>query len=124
MAQFSVTLPTSDELAVMMGDRERITLLLRSLASDLDEVDRRLSDINWRERSMGAAAHAEERSSLLARRTELDSRLRVMARQLNGLDSALSRLKGLHDRPAARVGTCPHCGYPSLDSGLCAYCRP
>ncbi len=24
----------------------------------------------------------------------------------------------------ARVGTCPHCGYPSLESGLCAYCRP
>lgn len=24
---------------------------------------------------------------------------------------------------AARVGTCPDCGYPSLDSLSCAFCR-
>jgi hypothetical protein len=22
------------------------------------------------------------------------------------------------------VGMCPYCGYPSLNSGLCAFCRP
>jgi len=26
--------------------------------------------------------------------------------------------------PAARVGICPDCGYPSLESILCAFCRP
>lgn len=22
------------------------------------------------------------------------------------------------------VGTCPYCGYPSIGSGMCAFCRP
>lgn len=124
MAHFPVAVPSGDTLSLMMGDRERLTLLLRGLASDLDEVERRLADIAWRERCTDPAAHADERTSLMARRTHLDSRLRVMALKLNGLDSALSSLKGFPDGPATRVGTCPDCGYPSLDSGLCAYCRP
>jgi hypothetical protein len=47
-----------------------------------------------------------------------------MAGQLNHLDVVLSDLRGRPQFPTARVGTCPHCGYPSLGSGLCAYCRP
>ncbi len=40
------------------------------------------------------------------------------------LGVTLSALSQHLDRTVTRVGTCPHCGYPSLDSGLCAYCRP
>jgi len=109
---------------MMMVDRERLTLLLRGLAADLDEVDRRLSELEWRERGAGWAAQTGERADLVTRRTRLDARLRVLALQLNELDCAMSTLKGHHHGRGARVGTCPHCGYPSLDSGLCAYCRP
>ncbi len=34
-------------------------------------------------------------------------------------------LRDLADlNPVARVGVCPDCGYPSLESILCAFCRP
>ena len=54
----------------------------------------------------------------------MNARLRDLARKLNDLDAALAGRKGLVTAPATRVGICPDCGYPSLDSGLCAFCRP
>lgn len=114
-------------LAGMQAARDRLTHLLRSLAAELDGIDRRLSDLTW-QRLRGAAVTAGEtlceRTALEARREQMTARLHVMAGQLNHLDVVLSDLRGHDHVPAARVGTCPHCGYPSLGSGLCAYCRP
>jgi chromosome segregation ATPase len=121
-------LPASDgALAGMQLDRDRLTHLLRSLATELDGLDRRLSDITWQHaRPTGAAVSdtRSERTALEAQREQLTARLHVMAGQLNHLDLVLSDLRGHEQLPTARVGTCPQCGYPSLGSGLCAYCRP
>lgn len=114
----------SQTLTGMSADREQLTRLTRSLAADLDELDRQLSDLTWRQRSLATTPADHEGSAMLARREQLTSRLLGFARQLNDLDATLSNLTGQPERPAGRVGICPHCGYPSLDSGLCAYCRP
>lgn len=114
-------------LAGMLADRDRLTRLLRGLAAELDEIDRRLSDITW-QRARGAAVSGGEtlrdRAAIEVQREQLTARLHAMAGQLNHLDVVLSDLRGRPQFPTARVGTCPHCGYPSLGSGLCAYCRP
>ena len=126
-AQFPVVpLTTQPTLTGVPTDRDQLTRLLRSLAAELDELDRRLSDLSWQQRSLTPelAATGHERAALLARSKQLTSRLRGFARELNDLDSTLSNVTGYQHSPAGRVGTCPHCGYPSLDSGLCAYCRP
>ena len=116
------------DLAQMESDREQLTRHLRALAADLDGLDRRLSDLIWRQRCRPAdPAEGEmlsERTTLESRRAEMASRLRDLARKLNDLDAALAGRKGLVTAPATRVGICPDCGYPSLDSGLCAFCRP
>lgn len=121
-------LPTPQTLTGMSADREQLTGLLRTLAADLDELDRRLFDLSWRPQSLAAECTVpsppHQRAALLARREQLTARFRGLARQLKDLDTALSTLTTHQNRPAGRVGTCPHCGYPSLDSGLCAYCRP
>ena len=108
-------------LAGVQAHREQLTLLLRGLAAELDDLDRRLSDLAWHQRGRltGRTETQECHDSgvLLSRREQLNTRLRGLARQLTDLDRK-------HERPATRVGTCPHCGYPSLDSGLCAFCRP
>ena len=131
---------TGGALAGMQADRDRLTHLLRGLAAELDELDRQLSDITWqRGRPVGAAethvveTHVVEtdvveiprgRTALEAEREHLTTRLHVMARLLNQLDAALSDLRGQEELLVGRVGPCPQCGYPSLGSGLCAYCRP
>ena len=121
-------IPASDgALAGIQADRDRLTHLLRGLANELDGLDRRLSEITWqRARPAGAAVGDMccERTALESQRGELTARLHVMAGQLNHLNLVLSDLRGHDQLPTARVGTCPHCGYPSLGSGLCAYCRP
>ena len=118
----------TDESGRMRSDREQLTLHLRALAADLDGLDRRLSDLIWQQRCRPAdPARAEmltERTALESRRAQMTSRLRDLARQLNDFDVALARQRGLMPTPATRVGICPDCGYPSLDSGLCAFCRP
>ena len=118
----------TDESALLRSEREQLTLHLRALAADLDALDRRLSDLIWQQRCRPAdPARGEmrtERTTLESRRSEMTSRLRDLARQLNDFDVALARQKGLVTAPATRVGICPDCGYPSLDSGLCAFCRP
>jgi hypothetical protein len=53
----------------------------------------------------------------------LTDRLGVLAQRLNSLDNAMSGVTSDQSR-GALVGTCPYCGYPSLGSGLCAFCRP
>jgi len=114
-------------LAGMQNDRDRLTHLLRGLATELDGLDHRLSEIIWQSaRPTGATAGdtRRERAALEAQREQLTARLHEMAGQLNHLDLVLSDLKGHQQLPTARVGTCPQCGYPSLGSGLCAYCRP
>jgi hypothetical protein len=120
--------PTPQTLTGLPADREQLTGLLRGLAADLDELDRRLFDLSWRPQSLAVEYQASslpgERTALLARREQLTTRFNALAQQLKNLDSALSTLTHHQNRPAGRVGTCPHCGYPSLDSGLCAYCRP
>jgi chromosome segregation ATPase len=115
-------------LALMRDHREQLTQLLRTLAARLDELDRRLTDLAWpRHRQHVGVQLGEllcERTALEADRSRLTERLAVLAKQLKALDSQLSDNAG-HDLPgAARVGTCPYCGYPSLGSGLCAFCRP
>ena len=46
------------------------------------------------------------------------------ARPLNDSDGAISLRNDGELRAAPQVGICPHCGYPSLGSRSCAYCRP
>lgn len=97
------------------------------LAAELDGLDRRLSDLAWRQRTelLGQVSElSSERSGLEARRDRLTSTLRRLAVELDNLDTTLEHWKSHHPLPANRVGTCPDCGYPSLDSGLCAFCRP
>ncbi|MFN8071871.1 MAG: hypothetical protein U0R66_08710 [Mycobacterium sp.] len=114
-------------LAVMEADREQLTLLLRGLASRLDELDRRLADLTWRrQRPHTGGRFGEtfcERTALEAERDRLTDRLAVLAQRLNLLDRILFGAGDDHP-PASLVGTCPYCGYPSLGSGLCAFCRP
>lgn len=114
-------------LQALEADREQLTYLLRGLASRLDELDRRLTDLAWRRhRSHAGASFGEtfcERTALETERERLNGRLGVLAQRLNTLDSKLSGVDG-DVQSAALVGTCPYCGYPSLGSGLCAFCRP
>lgn len=108
-------------LTTIQVDRDKLTHLLRALAAELDDLDRQLSDLSWR------ARHRDDHPAMLcglqARREQLTSRLRSLARQLTHLDHSLAAVRG-SDPDLAAVGVCPHCGYPSLGSGLCAYCRP
>jgi hypothetical protein len=118
---------TTGALEVMESDREHLTHLLRRLASRLDELDRRLADLAWRQHRPHTGAHFGEtvceRTALESEWERLTDRLGVLAQRLNTLDSNLSGVNSDHP-PAAPVGTCPYCGYPSLGSGLCAFCRP
>lgn len=118
---------TRGALAGMAADRDRLSHLLRGLAAELDGLDRRLSDLNWlRARPTGPVEDENpcERMALETQREQITARLHVMAAQLSQLDVVLSDLRGYDQIPTTRVGTCPHCGYPSLGSGWCAYCRP
>jgi hypothetical protein len=119
-------------LTWMQADRDRLTHVLRGVAAELDGLDRELSAIEWqRGRATGPAIsevpvgelHCTQ-TALEAKREQLTTRLHVMAGQLNQLDLVLSGLRGHEYSPTGRVGTCPQCGYPSLESGMCAYCRP
>lgn len=107
------------------GDREQLTHLLRSLAARLDHLDRRITDLAWHQRRpqsvLGFGETPCERAALESERARLNERLGVLAKQLRILDS---RGAGEVHRSHGRVGTCPYCGYPSLASGLCAFCRP
>lgn len=117
-----------DSLSPMRADREQLTHLLRGLAARLDQLDRRLVDLAWRGRgphlSVILGELVCERTALESERERLSDRLASLADQLNDLDSLLSRTDCTEVLPAGRVGTCPYCGYPSLGSGLCAFCRP
>lgn len=112
--------PVGLALAMMQADREKLTGLLRTLAAELDGLDRQLSDFAWRP-SGGEQGRGDE-AAVRSHRDQLNGRLRQLARELNQLDHTVAAVKGYGD--ASAVGTCPHCGYPSLGSGLCAYCRP
>ncbi len=108
--------------------REQLASGLRNLVAELDGLDRRLSDLDWQchRRQSGAIATetSGERTALETRRAELTSQLGVLARDLYDLDMTLASYKGRVTAHPPRVGTCPDCGYPSLESGLCAFCRP
>ncbi len=114
-------------LGSLEADREQLTHLLRGLASRLDELDRQLADLAWRQHRLRTGARFGEtlceRTALESERKRLTERLGVLAQRLNMLDG---RLSGVRDNlpPPALVGTCPYCGYPSLGSGMCAFCRP
>lgn len=113
-----------DPLGLARAEREQLTHLLRGLATRLDELDRQLADLAWR-RSRRHSALGEmlcERMALESERQQLNDRLGVLAGQLQIIDGRLSR--GADLLSAARVGMCPYCGYPSLGSGMCAFCRP
>jgi len=112
-------------LARMQADREELTGNLRRLAAQLDEIDRQMSELAWPHRTAPATGNpSAERAALESRRRGFNTRLRALVGQLNDLDQAISALKGYEEWTPDRVGVCPHCGYPSLGSGLCAYCRP
>lgn len=112
---------------VLEADREHLTHLLRGLAARLDELDRRLSELAWRQGRLpagpGLGETVCERTALETERARLNDRLGVLAQQLNTLDSRLSDTAATA-AASAPVGPCPNCGYPSLGSGLCAFCRP
>lgn len=111
-------------LEFLEADREQLTHLLRGLASRLDELDRHLADLAWRRRTGPRFGETVcERTSLEAERQRLTDRLAVLAQRLKILDDRLSAVPS-DQPPAALVGTCPYCGYPSLGSGPCAFCRP
>jgi chromosome segregation ATPase len=117
-----------DTVALLQADRDQLTQSLRGLAARLDELDRRLVDLAWRVRGsqMGVALGEWlcERTALEQERERLSDRLGVLARQLESLDHRLADSDCPGIQPAGRVGTCPYCGYPSIGSGLCAFCRP
>ena len=110
------------------GDREQLTHLLRSLAAGLDHLDRRILDLDWRHRRVlagpGTGDAFCERTALETQRARLSDRLGLLAVQLRSLDSRASDAEQGAHRMHGRVGTCPYCGYPSLGSGQCAFCRP
>jgi chromosome segregation ATPase len=114
-------------LNLLHADREQLTHLLRGLASRLDDLDRQLADLTWRHRRPRIGVRLGEtvceRTALESERERLTERLGALAQRLNILDSKLS---GADAELSATtlVGTCPYCGYPSLGSGLCAFCRP
>lgn len=116
-----------DRTGELRAERERLTQLLRTLAADLDALDRRLSNLAWlRHRGRPARPGTDpdtERDDLERRRDLLGSRLSLLAAQLGDLDRDLSALPGEGVRRRVTVGTCPDCGYPSLESHLCATCR-
>lgn len=99
-------------------DREQLTHLLRGLAARLDQLDRQLTDLAWQGRGLQIGALLGQmvcdRTYLESERARLSERLTVLAGQLN---CPVAEVPG-------RVGTCPSCGYPSLASGLCAFCHP
>ena len=112
-----------DPLVLAQSEREQLTHLLRGLAARLDELDRQLADLAWR-RSRPHGSLGEmlcERTALEADRQRLTDRLGGLAQRLQVIDD---RLTNGNDPAAARVGMCPYCGYPTLGSGLCAFCRP
>lgn len=117
-----------DPVALMRSDRDQLTHLLRGLAGRLDELDRKLAELAWRGRGdhVGAALGEWlcEREALESERERLSGRLGILANQLRSLDDQKSGTECLSVAAAARVGTCPYCGYPSIGSGLCAFCRP
>lgn len=121
--------PVADgSLALVQDHRRQLTQLLRALAARLDELDRRLADLAWRRTRQHAGVVLGEllceRTALESERQRLSGRLGLLAKQLNAIDDRLCD-SGSHGAVlAARVGTCPYCGYPSLGSGLCAFCRP
>ena len=115
-----------DASARMQADRERLTRELRLLSGGLDELDRRLSSLDWTRGATLSTCRSEvaaQRRELEAQRTRLNSRLRDLARQLSDLDCALSAMAVHPHVTASAVGVCPQCGYPSLSSALCARCR-
>jgi hypothetical protein len=117
-----------DPVTLMQADRDQLTHLLRGLAARLDALDRRLADLAWRGRGaqIGVALGEWlcERTALESERDRLGERLCVLAEQLKSIDTRLSNTDFASLQPATRVGTCPYCGYPSIGSGLCAFCRP
>lgn len=81
----------------LQAGRDHLTYVLRGLAADLDELDRRLSDNAWRCRCRPDDAVDElrgERTALESLRRQLTARLRGLAQQLSELDNALSDLRG------------------------------
>lgn len=115
-------------LPQLAAEREQLTQLLRRLAARLDELDRGLADLAWRHRRLPPGVSLAEilcqREALEAEHHRLTARLGVLVGQLNDLDSRLCDGTEHQHRPSPKVGTCPECGYPSLGSGLCAFCRP
>lgn len=111
----------------MTGDRVRLTHLLRSPAPRLDRRDHRTAKLKW---GRGVPHTGAAIGKKPCRRTALESGwgrltevLTVLAGPFGTLDKRIPGELPENTTPT-RVGTCPHCGYPSLGSGLCAYCRP
>lgn len=104
-------IPALDAQARLRDERDQLTHLLRSLAAEVDGLDRRLSD---------QADRAQ--TSLRIQRDRLCGRMQGLASRLEDIDLKLSG-SSVDRWPSVHVGTCPDCGYPSLGAGLCASCR-
>ena len=81
-------------LEFLEADREQLTHLLRGLASRLDELDRQLADLVWRQHRLRTGAFFGEtlceRTDLESERERLTERLGVLAQRLSILDGGLS----------------------------------
>lgn len=117
-----------DPLALLQADRDQLTHLLRGLAARLDQLDRQLTNLAWHGSSsqvgMAIGEMTCDRAHLESERDRLSDRLTLLAGELNALDGQLNATGNQQAKATGRVGTCPYCGYPSLGSGLCAFCRP
>ena len=126
MAPHCAVAPSSESGLRLRTEREQLTHLLRALAAELDELDRRLADITWRSRAHAARLPRNgvnrEFTILTIQRDRLTGRLKGLASRLKDIDAVLSG-SPVDRWPSVHIGTCPDCGYPSLGSGLCATCR-
>lgn len=125
VTQPSGTDEATEALALMRSHREQLTHLLRGLAGRLDELERRLADLAWHRRSTQSFDESHcERTALENECRRLTERLGLLAQQLKTFDNRLAHAYSGENLLIAKFGTCPYCGYPSLGSGLCAFCRP
>lgn len=125
VTQPSGTDEATEALALLRSHREQLTHILRGLAGRLDELERRLADLAWNQRGTHSLDELHcERTALENERWRLTERLGLLAQQLKAFDNRLTHAGSRENLLAAKVGTCPYCGYPSLGSGLCAFCRP
>jgi hypothetical protein len=108
----------SGVLADLGAERESLTRELRQLAARLDELDRVSSYRGWQNAPLSAEAIGLDQ---FGQHSELTAGLHRLAARLQELDERIAETK---QQGRARCGICPECGYPTIESSVCAFCRP